>query len=290
MNFCLFLFHCISLLIASFIHDWIQQGMYSTYFVSMITTIEKLFQIKSKTTGLLMSVTEVGQISTALFLTYYAGRGHRPRWIACGKFTLTHTHKRLRLHSFGTKTTNSADLLSIRRHHKQINVRRRKTHTLTLQPYLLFCATLIHNSTVYSEYSFTCVQWQAWQCSRSAYSAVHYHILSLAMNWCERTMHFMVVNMTIVLLPVYRRRWHCKIRRRRAATMHDPNSTIWICVEFRVETIQPFTMTVNHYNTFPTPVTDSSLLTSNCSVRGKTPARTRSTFTDTIDRVDHFLL
>lgn len=59
--------------------------MYSTYFVSMITTIEKLFQIKSKTTGLLMSVTEVGQISTALFLTYYAGRGHRPRWIACGK-------------------------------------------------------------------------------------------------------------------------------------------------------------------------------------------------------------
>lgn len=61
------------------------QGMYYTYFVSVITTIEKLFQIKSKTTGLLMSATEVGQISTALFLTYYAGRGHRPRWIACGK-------------------------------------------------------------------------------------------------------------------------------------------------------------------------------------------------------------
>lgn len=58
--------------------------MYYTYFVSVITTIEKLFQIKSKTTGLLMSATEVGQISTALFLTYYAGRGHRPRWIACG--------------------------------------------------------------------------------------------------------------------------------------------------------------------------------------------------------------
>lgn len=59
--------------------------MYYTYFVSVITTIEKLFQIKSKTTGLLMSATEVGQISTALFLTYYAGRGHRPRWIACGR-------------------------------------------------------------------------------------------------------------------------------------------------------------------------------------------------------------
>lgn len=59
--------------------------MYYTYFVSVITTIEKLFQIKSKTTGLLMSTTEIGQISTALLLTYYAGRGHRPRWIACGK-------------------------------------------------------------------------------------------------------------------------------------------------------------------------------------------------------------
>lgn len=47
--------------------------MYYTYFVSVITTIEKLFQIKSKTTGLLMSATEIGQIVTALFLTYYAG-------------------------------------------------------------------------------------------------------------------------------------------------------------------------------------------------------------------------
>lgn len=58
--------------------------MYYTYFVSVITTIEKLFQIKSKVTGLLMSSTEIGQIATSLFLTYYAGRGHRPRWIACG--------------------------------------------------------------------------------------------------------------------------------------------------------------------------------------------------------------
>ncbi|KAJ6642942.1 Solute carrier organic anion transporter family member 74D [Pseudolycoriella hygida] len=68
-----------------FLMAWILQGMYYTYFVSVITTIEKLFQIKSKTTGLLMSATEIGQIVTALFLTYYAGRGHRPRWIACGK-------------------------------------------------------------------------------------------------------------------------------------------------------------------------------------------------------------
>lgn len=67
-----------------FLLAYILQGMYLTYFVSVITTIEKLFQIKSKTTGFLLSASEVGQISTAMLLTYFAGRGHRPRWIACG--------------------------------------------------------------------------------------------------------------------------------------------------------------------------------------------------------------
>lgn len=58
--------------------------MYYTYFVSVITTIEKLFQIQSKTTGMIMSATEVGQIGSSLLLTYYGGQGHRPRWIASG--------------------------------------------------------------------------------------------------------------------------------------------------------------------------------------------------------------
>lgn len=57
--------------------------MFLTYFVSVTTTVEKLFKVESKTTGTLMAATEIGQICTALFLTYLAGRGHRPRWIAC---------------------------------------------------------------------------------------------------------------------------------------------------------------------------------------------------------------
>lgn len=60
------------------------QGMYYTYFVSVLTTIEKLYQIQSKTTGIIMSATEIGQIGGALLLTYYGGQGHRPKWIACG--------------------------------------------------------------------------------------------------------------------------------------------------------------------------------------------------------------
>ncbi|KAB0800160.1 hypothetical protein PPYR_08040 [Photinus pyralis] len=63
---------------------WVFQGMYHTYFVSVITTIEKLFQIQSKITGIIMSATEIGQIGSSLLLTYYGGQGHRPKWIAWG--------------------------------------------------------------------------------------------------------------------------------------------------------------------------------------------------------------
>lgn len=63
---------------------WVLQGMYYTYFVSVITTIEKLFQIQSKTTGFIMSATEIGQIGSSLLLTYFGGQGHRPKWIAWG--------------------------------------------------------------------------------------------------------------------------------------------------------------------------------------------------------------
>lgn len=70
--------------LVTFCITWVLQGMYYTYFVSVITTIEKLFQLQSKTTGIIMSATEIGQIGSSLLLTYYGGQGHRPRWIAWG--------------------------------------------------------------------------------------------------------------------------------------------------------------------------------------------------------------
>ncbi|KAG1660552.1 Solute carrier organic anion transporter family member 1A1 [Nymphon striatum] len=73
-NMFLFVFSLTSLL----------QGMYYTYFASILTTIEKLFHIQSKTTGIIMSATEIGQISSALLLTYYGSYGHRPKWISFG--------------------------------------------------------------------------------------------------------------------------------------------------------------------------------------------------------------
>ncbi|XP_036335831.1 solute carrier organic anion transporter family member 74D-like [Rhagoletis pomonella] len=97
-----------------FLLAYILQGMYMTYFVSVITTIEKLFQIKSKTTGLLLSASEMGQISTAMLLTYFAGRGHRPRWIACGMvlFSIAAFSCSLPHFIFGKQLMQSLDHLS----------------------------------------------------------------------------------------------------------------------------------------------------------------------------------
>ncbi|XP_045511689.1 solute carrier organic anion transporter family member 74D isoform X1 [Colias croceus] len=76
-------FHSTRVFMLVFLGGWVLQGMFLTYFVSVTTTVEKLYKVESKTTGILLSATEIGQICTALFLTYLAGRGHRPRWIGC---------------------------------------------------------------------------------------------------------------------------------------------------------------------------------------------------------------
>uniref|UniRef100_A0A6G1SGZ5 Solute carrier organic anion transporter family member n=1 Tax=Aceria tosichella TaxID=561515 RepID=A0A6G1SGZ5_9ACAR len=60
----------------------ITQGMYSTYFVSILTIIERIYQIQSKTAGAIISATEIGQILGSLFIAYYGGRGNKPKWMA----------------------------------------------------------------------------------------------------------------------------------------------------------------------------------------------------------------
>lgn len=94
---------------------WVIQGMYHTYFVSAITTIEKLFQIQSKITGIIMSATEIGQIGSSLLLTYYGGQGHRPKWIAwsmvlfaVSSFTCSLPH-----FIYGKQLINSNDLTGL---------------------------------------------------------------------------------------------------------------------------------------------------------------------------------
>ncbi|XP_074101813.1 organic anion transporting polypeptide 58Dc [Cotesia typhae] len=58
------------------------------YFNGTITTIEKRFKIPSKTTGLITVGNDISQLLVSVVLSYYAGRGHRPRWIAVGIYTV----------------------------------------------------------------------------------------------------------------------------------------------------------------------------------------------------------
>lgn len=60
------------------------QGMYFTYIVSVITTIEKIYHLPSRTTGFIIASVEIGQISGSLTLAYFGGKSHRPRWIGFG--------------------------------------------------------------------------------------------------------------------------------------------------------------------------------------------------------------
>ncbi|XP_017781677.1 PREDICTED: solute carrier organic anion transporter family member 3A1 [Nicrophorus vespilloides] len=94
---------------------WVLQGMYHTYFVSAITTIEKLFQIQSKITGIIMSATEIGQIGSSLLLTYYGGHGHRPKWIAWGMvlFAVSSFTCSLPHFIYGRQLINANDLTGI---------------------------------------------------------------------------------------------------------------------------------------------------------------------------------
>ncbi|XP_047468912.1 solute carrier organic anion transporter family member 74D-like [Penaeus chinensis] len=60
------------------------QGMFFTYTVSVISTIEKRFKLTSKQTGAILTGNDISQVMLSLFLGYYGNYGHRPRWMAVG--------------------------------------------------------------------------------------------------------------------------------------------------------------------------------------------------------------
>ncbi|XP_065566169.1 solute carrier organic anion transporter family member 74D-like isoform X3 [Artemia franciscana] len=60
------------------------QSMFFTYFVAVLTTVEKQFRFKSRTSGIVLSGNEVSQILLSLLLAYFGGQGHRPRFLGIG--------------------------------------------------------------------------------------------------------------------------------------------------------------------------------------------------------------
>lgn len=66
----------------------LQQALSSGYINSVITTIEKRFEIPSSYSGLIASSYEIGNVITVIFVSYLGSRRHIPVWIGIGKFCL----------------------------------------------------------------------------------------------------------------------------------------------------------------------------------------------------------
>ncbi|CAB0005693.1 unnamed protein product [Nesidiocoris tenuis] len=59
-----------------------------SYFNGTITTIEKRFQIPSQTTGIISVGNDISTLLVGAIITYFGGKGHRPRWMAFGLYTV----------------------------------------------------------------------------------------------------------------------------------------------------------------------------------------------------------
>nr|XP_014103547.1 solute carrier organic anion transporter family member 74D-like [Bactrocera oleae] len=62
-------------------------SMTYAYFNGTLTTLEKRFKIPSKNTGIIAIGNNITQMSVSAMLSYYASKGHRPRWIGFGIMT-----------------------------------------------------------------------------------------------------------------------------------------------------------------------------------------------------------
>jgi hypothetical protein len=58
------------------------------YFNGTITTLEKRYKIPSRNTGIISVGNDISSLFISAALSYYAGKGHRPRWIAFGLYSI----------------------------------------------------------------------------------------------------------------------------------------------------------------------------------------------------------
>ena len=63
----------------------LQQALTSGYLNSVITTIEKRYEIPSSISGIIASMYEIGNVITVIFVSYLGSRRHIPVWIGMGK-------------------------------------------------------------------------------------------------------------------------------------------------------------------------------------------------------------
>ena len=82
-NLFLFLFQVFVFLLSVLVT--LQQALSSGYLNSVITTIEKRYEIPSSISGIIASMYEIGNVITVIFVSYLGSRRHIPVWIGMGK-------------------------------------------------------------------------------------------------------------------------------------------------------------------------------------------------------------
>lgn len=60
------------------------EGAYFTYFVGVLSTLEKRFAFESKVSGIILIADNISAAVLSLLVGYYGGKGHKPRMIAFG--------------------------------------------------------------------------------------------------------------------------------------------------------------------------------------------------------------
>lgn len=59
----------------------------NAYFKGTITTLEKRYKIPSRNIGIISVGNNFSSLFLSATLSYYAGKGHRPRWLAVGMYS-----------------------------------------------------------------------------------------------------------------------------------------------------------------------------------------------------------
>ena len=49
-----------------------------------LTTIQRRYELNSTQSGLIVSVFDMAVIVSVIFVSYFGGKGHKPRWLGVG--------------------------------------------------------------------------------------------------------------------------------------------------------------------------------------------------------------